>query len=40
MSALLPAVNQLFLECPEYWRHEAWELVHVLFPRLHRRPGR
>jgi hypothetical protein len=28
---LLPAIRDLYSRHPEYWHHESWELVHVLF---------
>lgn len=33
MSAwqLLPALRDLYSRHPEYWHHEQWELVHVLY---------
>jgi hypothetical protein len=31
MSTLLPALRDLYSKHPEYWHHEPWELVHVLF---------
>ena len=33
MSAwqLLPAIRDLYSRRPEYFHHELWELVHVLF---------
>ena len=33
MSAwpLLPAIRELYSRHPEYFLHEPWELVHVLF---------
>lgn len=30
-AQLLPAIRDLFSKRPEYWRHEPWELVHVLY---------
>ncbi len=30
-AQLLPAIRDLFSKRPEYWHHEPWELVHVLF---------
>jgi hypothetical protein len=30
-AQLLPIIRQLFSECPEYFHHEPWELVHVLY---------
>ena len=31
MSALLPAIRDLYSRQPEYFHHEPWELAHVLF---------
>jgi hypothetical protein len=33
MSAwqLLPTIRELYSRRPEYFHHEAWELVHVLY---------
>ena len=33
MSAtqLLPAIRELYSKRPEYFHHEPWELVHVLY---------
>jgi len=28
---LLPAIRELYSRRPEYFHHEPWELVHVLF---------
>ena len=28
---LLPAIRELYSRRPEYFDHEAWELVHVLY---------
>jgi hypothetical protein len=28
---LLPAIRDLFSKRPEYYYHEPWELVHVLY---------
>jgi hypothetical protein len=28
---LLPAIRDLFSKRPEYFHHELWELVHVLY---------
>jgi hypothetical protein len=28
---LLPAVRDLYSRHPEYWHHEPWKRVHVLF---------
>jgi hypothetical protein len=30
-AQLLPAIRDLFSKRPEYWHHEPWELVHVLY---------
>ena len=30
-AQLLPAIRDLYSRHPEYWHHEPWELVHVLF---------
>jgi hypothetical protein len=30
-TQLLPAIRDLYSRSPEYWHHEPWELVHVLF---------
>ena len=30
-AQLLPAIRDLYSRNPEYWHHEPWELVHVLF---------
>ena len=31
MSALLPALRDLYSRHPEFWHLEPWELAHVLF---------
>jgi hypothetical protein len=31
MSALLPAIRDLYSRLPETYHHEPWELQHVLF---------
>ena len=28
---LLPAIRELYSKRPEYFHHEPWELVHVLY---------
>jgi hypothetical protein len=28
---LLPAIRELYSRRPEYFHHESWELVHVLY---------
>jgi len=30
-AQLLPAIRDLYSRHPEYFHHEPWELVHVLF---------
>jgi hypothetical protein len=30
-AQLLPAIRELYSRHPEYFLHEPWELVHVLF---------
>ena len=30
-ARLVPAVRELFSKRPEYFHHEPWELVHVLY---------
>jgi hypothetical protein len=30
-AELLPLLRDLYSKYPEYWCHEPWELVHVLF---------
>jgi hypothetical protein len=30
-AQLLPIIRDLFSKRPEYWHHEPWELVHVLY---------
>jgi hypothetical protein len=30
-AQLLPAIRDLYSRHPEYWHHEPWELVHVLY---------
>jgi hypothetical protein len=30
-AQLLPAIRELYSRPPEYFLHEPWELVHVLF---------
>ena len=30
-AQLLPAIRELYSRHPEYFRHEPWELAHVLF---------
>jgi hypothetical protein len=30
-TQLLPAIRELYSKRPEYFHHEPWELVHVLF---------
>jgi len=30
-AQLLPAIRELYSRHPEYFHHEPWELVHVLF---------
>jgi hypothetical protein len=30
-AQLLPAIRDLYSRHPEYYHHEPWELVHVLF---------
>jgi hypothetical protein len=34
-SQLLPAIRDLYSRHPEYFHHEPWELVHVLFSLGH-----
>jgi hypothetical protein len=30
-AQLLPAIRELYSRRPEYFHHQAWELVHVLY---------
>jgi hypothetical protein len=30
-AQLLPAIRELYSRHPEYFHHEPWELVHVLY---------
>jgi hypothetical protein len=30
-AQLLPAIRELYSRRPEYFQHEPWELVHVLY---------
>jgi hypothetical protein len=30
-APLLPAIRELYSRHPEYFHHEPWELVHVLY---------